>query len=103
MLTFYPIPAAPDPVSVTMPPADRSYPRIAVEHRRGAAGAVTAALCMEARCQIEQRAIGKGGGDQRNPEGKPVFAKPGRNRNRRQIEQVHEIRIKTEIGIEAER
>jgi hypothetical protein len=28
--------------------------------------------------------------------------KPG-NRNRRQIEQVHEIRVETEIGIEAER
>ena len=60
-------------------------------------------LCVEAGGQIEQRTLGKGGGDQRNPEGEPVFAKTRRDRNRRQIEQVHEIRIQTEIGIEAER
>ena len=58
---------------------------------------------MEAGCQIEERALGKGGSDQRNPEGQPVFAKTRGDRNRRQIEQVHEIGIKTEIGIEAER
>jgi len=58
---------------------------------------------LASRPEIEQRAIGIGGSDQREPEGKTRFAKPARQRNRSKVEQVDEIGVESEIGVAAKR
>jgi hypothetical protein len=58
---------------------------------------------VEACGQIKHARSAKAGAINEIPEGEWVFAKTRRDRNRRQIEQVHEIRIETKIGVEPER
>src|SRR6516165_9429927 len=53
------------------------------------------------RSEVEQCRIAKGLGDQSNPKGQAAFAKAGRDGDCREIQQVDEVGIEPEIGVEA--
>src|ERR1700746_2034552 len=56
---------------------------------------------LAARSEGDQCRIAKGLRDQRNPKGQSAFAKAGRDGDRREIQQVDEVGIEPEIGVEA--
>src|SRR6516164_388029 len=56
---------------------------------------------LAARPEVDQCSIAKGLRDQRNPKGQSAFAKAGRDGDRREIQQVDEVGIEPEIGVEA--
>src|SRR6516162_9553162 len=56
---------------------------------------------LEARSEVEQCRIAKGLRYQRNPKGHAAFTEAGGDGDCREIQQVHEVGIEAEIGVES--